>query len=209
MTRYVPLLALVELPVIVVVSLVASYALLGTSALLLIPFASLVALGILTVIILPMGSSVFGAGAVIITLPSLMKLNNVKWWVFSPERLAFCPDLSLPAGLAIGMLVITGSLFLGYIQPLRRDLKSLQKAGARTEDCRQYMVNQNVAAGVAVLSAAVLAVVIVLVIGGARPGVAAQLGRLPWALPVAGLLSLAVLALCLFWFIGSHAKLKR
>ena len=196
----------IELPVITLVSLAASYALLGTNSLFLVPFTVLVALGVLTTVILPIGASVFSAGAVIMTLPALMKLNNVKWWVFSPERLAFCPDLGLPAGLGIGLLVISGSLFLGYLQPLRRDLKSLRKAGADAEECRAYMINQRMIVGAAVLSGAVLALVIVVAISAARAGLAAWLGRLSWALPVAGLVSSIVLALGLFWFMSSHAR---
>ena len=171
----------IELAVIAIVSLVAAYALLGVGALFLIPFGVLFLLGVLTIVVLPLGTFIFAGASVLMLLPALMKLNNVKWWVFSPERLAFCPDLSLPAGLAVGLLVISGSLFLGYLQPLRRDLMSLQKAGANAKDCRQYMVSQCITAGAAVFSGAILALALVLALSVARGGLAGWIGKLSWA----------------------------
>ena len=200
------LLPTIEIVVILFISMASAYALLGAGALFLIPFGILFLLGTLTIIVLPLGTFIFAGASVLMLLPALMKLNNVKWWVFSPERLAFCPDLGLAGGLAVGLLIISGSLFLGYLQPLRRDLKSLQKAGANAEECRAYANNQRLMSGAAILSSAALALVIVLVIGSVRAGLATQLGRLSWALPVAGLVSLVVLALSLFWFIVSRTR---
>jgi hypothetical protein len=198
-------LLVVELSVILLVGLAASYALFGVSIYSLITLVSLLLLGLVTIIFFPISSIFFGAGAILITLPALMKLNGVKWWLFSPERLNFCPTLSFPAALAIGLLIISGSLLLGYIQPLQRELRTLQRNGAEAEQALDYASNQTLAAGGAILVSAVLAMAIAFVIGMALSNLTVRFSQLPlWTLPVASLAFLAMLALAIFWLIGSR-----
>jgi hypothetical protein len=197
------LLAL-EIFVILLMSVVAGYALLGASAQMLIPFAVLCLLGVLTIVVLPLPGLIFSAASVLTLVPALMKLNGVKWWVFSPERLAFCPDLSLPAALAIGLSVISGGLLLSFLQPLRHELRGLRSGEADGQQSRSCALNQCLAAGSAILASALAGALIVLIIGAIRGDLSGWLKRWPWALPVGATASIAVLALAVFWLARSR-----
>jgi len=191
-----------ELTVIIAVSLAASYALLGTSTRSLIPFAALALLGVLTVIVLPIGTIFFGAGAVIMTLPALMKVNGVEWWVLSAERLAFCPTLNLPAAMAIGLFVVSGGLFLGCLYPLQRQLKTLQRGQADVEETRRYSHNQLRAVGAAIVASAGFAAIVILMIAVMRENLGRFISEWPWTLPAGGFAFLVLLALSIFWLIS-------
>jgi hypothetical protein len=193
------LLTVTEVVAILLMSLASSYALLGFSVRTLIPFTMLVSVGVLTVVVLPTGSLIFGVASALLLLPTLMKLNGVKWWVFSAERLAFCPDLNFASGLAIGLLIVSGGLLLGYVQPLRLEIRALQRGRIEEEQCRHYAVNQCAAVGSAILVSAVAGGVIVLAIGAVRRGLANWLKEWSWTLPAGGMASLVVLALVLVW----------
>ncbi len=191
-----------EAVIILLVSLAAGYALLD--ALFFIPFLGLLIIGIVTVIILKNLAFVFRIAAGLICLPAFMKLNNVKWWLFSPERLHFCPDLSLPLAAAIGLLVICGGLILSSLQPLRREVRVLQAGQTEDEQVRHYVRRQNMAAGGAVLACGVASAAIILVLELARRGLSGWFRNLPWGLPVIGLVSLIILSLVIFWLAGSR-----
>jgi hypothetical protein len=199
-------LEVVELVIILAMSLAASYAMLGTSAAFLVPFVALFILGVLTVIWIPQVAFVFQATTVLMNLPALMKLNGVKWWVFSPERLDFSPTLSLPMALVIGLLVVSGGLLLNYLRPLRRELRELDRSQADPKQTRQYAANQSLAAGATVSASAVLGAVIVLVVGVVRDNLATSVRDLSWAMPVVGIVSIVALALTIFWLAGTSKK---
>lgn len=192
------LLLAVEIFVAALMSLAATYSLVGVTPLSLIPFAALLLLGILTVVLLPVGGVLFGIGSVLAILPMLMKLNTVKWWFFSPERLDFCPALGVPAAMAIGLLVISGGLLLGYLQPLRRELRAGAKDGDG-EGCRGYVLNQLVTTSAGILASAVIAAAVAAVAGVVQGGLTGWLGQMPWALPVAGLVLFMALGMIVFW----------
>jgi hypothetical protein len=196
----------IELLIILVVSLVASYALLGTSVRFLIPFSALALLGVLTVIVLPMGTIFFGAGAVIMTLPALMKVNGTEWGVFSLDRLDFCPTLGLPATTAIGLLIVTGTLFLGYLQPMQRELRTFEKRQADLEETRSYTRNQLRAMGAAILASAAIAILLTLIIAVVRGTLAGWLSKWLWAVPAGGFALLILLASGLFWLVSLRKK---
>jgi hypothetical protein len=198
------LLVAVELVVILLVGLAASLALLGTSPLFVVPLGALTVLGIITIVVLPVGACVFGAGAVLITLPALMKLNGVKWWLFTPERLDFCPTVSFPLALGIGLLVISGSLALGYLQALRRELRALERARADGEESRAYAVGQLGATLSGTIASTLASAVVVIVIAAAQRTLTRWLEGLSWVIPVAGVVSMTVLALAIFWTVGSR-----
>lgn len=198
------LLAAVDLVVILLVSLAAGFTLLGTSPLFIVPFGVLTVLGIISVVVLPVGAFAFGAGAVLATLPALMKLNGVKWWLFTPERLDFCPTLSAPSAFGIGLLVISGSLALGYLQALQRELRTLHRARANSEESRVYAVGQLGAVISATIISAVVSTMIVIALAVAQRMLSRSLEGLPWVLPVAGVVSLTLLALAVFWMVGSR-----
>ena len=192
----------IEAVIIVLMSLAAGYTLLDS--LFFIPFIGLLIIGIVTVIILRNLSFIFSITAGLVTLPALMKLNNVKWWLFSPERLNFCPDLNLPLGTAIGLVIIGGGLILSYLQPLHRELRDLQAGQTEDNQAGQYARNQNLAAAGAVLACGLASAVIVFILELARHGLAGWFRNLPWVLPAVGLVSLMVLGLVIFWLAGDR-----
>ena len=198
------LLSAVDLVIILLVSLAAGFALLGTSSLFIVPFGVLTVLGIVTIIVLPVGAFAFGAGTVLATLPALMKLNGVKWWLFTPERLDFCPTLSFPSALGIGLLVISGSLALGYLQALRGELRALDRAQAGSEDSRAYAVGQLGAVLSATTVSALVSTTIVIILAAVQRVLTPSLEGLPWLLLVAGVISLALLASGVFWMVASR-----
>lgn len=191
-----------EAIIILLMSLAAGYALLDE--LFFIPFLGLLIIGIVTVIILKNLGFVFSIAAGLICLPAFMKLNNVKWWLFSPERLHFCPDFSLPLAAAIGLLVICGGLILSYLQPLRGEVRVLQAGQTEEEQVRYYVRHQIMAAVGAVLACGVASAAIILVLELARRGLSGWFRNLPWGLPVIGLVSLVILSLVIFWLAGSR-----
>jgi hypothetical protein len=192
----------IEAVIVVLMSLAAGYALLD--GLFFIPFIGLLIIGVVTVIILRNLSFIFSITAGLICLPAFMKLNNVKWWLFSPERLNFCPDLSLPLALAIGLIIICGGLMFSYLQPLRRELRILQDGLTEEKQTGQYVRNQNMAAAGAVLVCGAASAVIVFILELVRNGLAGWFRNLPWVLPAVGLVSLIVLGLVIFWLVGSR-----
>lgn len=192
---------IIEFVIILLMSLAAGYALLDE--LFFIPFIAMMIIGIVTVIILRNLSFVFSIAAGLICLPAFMKLNNVKWWLFTPERLNFCPGLNLPFALAIGLLIICGGLLLSYLQPLRREVRLLQIGQSENDQVGQYARNQLLAAAGAVLVCGFTSAVIVLILELARHGLAGWFRNLPWVMPVIGLVSLLVLGLVIFWLAGS------
>lgn len=192
----------IEAVIIVLMSLVSGYALLDT--LFFIPFIGLLIIGIVTVIILRNLSFIFSITAGLVILPTLMKLNSVKWWLFSPERLNFCPDLSLPLALAIGLIIICGGLMLSYLQPLHREVRILRAGQSEDKQVEQYVRNKNMAAAGAVLVCGAASAVIVFILELVRNGLTGWFRNLPWVLPAVGLVSLIVLGLVIFWLAGSR-----
>jgi hypothetical protein len=192
----------IELAIVITMSLISGYALLGN--LFFIPFGILLALGILTVLFLPNTGFIFSIAAGLLTLPTFMKLNNVKWWLFSPERLKFCPTLNLPMALTIGLLIICGGLLLSYLQPMRRELRNLQETQKGNRRIKEYARKQGLSIAGTVLVSGAAAAVIVVILAVVRATLTNWLKTMSWALPVIGLASLMILALVVFWLVGSR-----
>jgi|WetSurMetagenome_2_1015567.scaffolds.fasta_scaffold255414_2 hypothetical protein len=189
-----------ELTIIVIMSLISGYALLGS--LFFIPFGILLILGIIMVFLLPNLSFIFSFAAGLVTLPALMKLNSVKWWLFSPDRLKFCPTLNLPLALTIGLLVVSGGILLSYLQPLYRELRIIQKEKERNIHSREYARKQNITATGIILVSGFAAAIVVIILDVVRGNLTDWLKTVTWALPVIGITSIVVLALVVFWLAG-------
>jgi len=192
-------LPVIQVSVIVLVSLAASYGLLGARPAAIVAFLVLAALGIITAVVLRLSGLLFGAGALIMIVPALMKLNNVKWWAFTEERLDFCPTLNLPVALAIGLLVVCGTLVLDQVGSLRRDLRTLARGKAEDAQIRGYAAGQGTAISAATLISAAIAVLVVIIIEAVRGTLTGWLRKASWSLPVAGAALLVALALAVFW----------
>ncbi len=200
------LIRTIETGVIVAVSLGAGYALLGTSAAFLIVCAALALLGMLTVVLFRIGTVAFGAAAIGLSIPALMKVNGIQWWVFSPDRLGFCPSLGVPAATAIGLLVVAGTLLLGYLQSLQTDVRALQKSGTGPEEIRPYARGVLWGAGTALFLSIVAAVFSVTIFALLRKPLARSLSAWPWAVPAGGLATFAMLVIGWIWLVKSRAK---
>ncbi len=196
----------IETGAIVAVSLAAGYALLGTSAGFLIPCAALTLLGILTVVLFRIGTVPFGASAIGMSVPALMKVNGIQWWVFSPERLAFCPNLGVPAATAIGLLVVGGTLLLGYLQSLQTDVTALQKGGTGPEEIRQYATGILWGAGAALVLSIAAAVISVTIFALVRKPLSHPLSAWSWAVPAGGLATFALLVAGWTWLVKLRAR---
>ena len=193
----------IELLIILLISLIAGYALFGVSINFGITFGVLSLLGIITIIALPLSSLFFSTGALLAIIPALMKLNNVKWWIFLEENLDFCPTFSFPVALVFGLVVISGSLLLNYIHSLRRELRTIEKINLIPP--RKYASSQSLATGVALLVCTVLVLVISLVIFVIQSGLTNWFNQLPlWTLTVGGFASLVILALVIFWLTSAR-----
>jgi hypothetical protein len=189
-----------ELAIIVIMSLISGYALLGS--LFFIPFIILLVLGIIMVLLLPNISFIFSLAAGLVTLPALMKLNSVKWWLFSPDRLKFCPTLNLPLALIIGLLIICGGILLSYLQPLHRELRIIQKEKERNTNSREHTRKQSITAAGTILVSGFAAAIVVIILNVVRENLTDWLKTMTWALPVIGIISLFILALVVFWLAG-------
>ncbi len=194
----------VELWIILLVSLAAGFALLGTNSLCVVPIGVLISLGTITIVVLPVGAFTFGAGAVLMTLPALMKVNGVKWWLFSPERLDFCPTLSFPSALSIGLLVVSGSLALGYLQALRRELRALDRARADSKESRACAVGQLGTVLSATRVSTLVSAIVVIVVAALQGILTPSLEGLSSLVLAAGVISLAMLASGVFWIVASR-----
>jgi hypothetical protein len=189
-----------ELTIIVIMSLISGYALLGS--LFFIPFGILLILGIIMVFLLPNLSFIFSFAAGLVTLPALMKLNSVKWWLFSPDRLKFCPTLNLPLALTIGLLVVSGGILLSYLQPLYRELRIIQKEKERNIHSREYTRKQSITTTGIILVSGFAAAIVVIILNVVRGNLTDWLKTVTWALPVIGITSIFILALVVFWLAG-------
>lgn len=194
-------LVVIELFIVLLMSLAASYALFGICISSVITFGVLSLLGIITIIVLPLSSLFFSTGTLLAILPVLMKFNNVKWWAFSEENLDFCPTLGFPVILIIGLAVISCSLLLNYIHSLRGELRKIEKTGIIPP--RKYSSSQSLAVTVAILICTVFVLVISLVIFVMQDSLTNWFNQLPlWTLSIGGFTALVILALVIFWSAG-------
>lgn len=205
MTKPGSLLLTGEMMIVIVMSLAASYSLLGSSPFFFVPFIALLSLGTLTVVAFPLGSFAFNGGCLLAILPLLMKLNTVKWWFLSPDRLAFCPTLGVPAALAVGLLVVSGGLLLGYLQPLRRELRTLLRDDVRHAR-RSYASAQALNAVAGTLLSAAVAGGVTVVVTVVQGRIAGWVGGMAWSIPLGAAVLFIILALTLFWIGGVSAR---
>jgi hypothetical protein len=195
------MLIAIQVFVVVLISLLSGYALLDK--LFFIPAGGLLAVGILSLIFPRLLHVIFGVLAVVATFPALMKLNSVKWWLFTPERLAFCPGFSLPAAVAVSLPIICGSLILGLLHTTRRELAEIRQSGAGENQVQAFAGGQATMNALMVLSCGVASAIIVLLLWVVQVGLSGVFRQTPWIMPVIGIVSLAVLGLVIFWIAGS------
>jgi hypothetical protein len=195
------MLIAVQFFIVVLISLLSGYALLDR--LFFIPAAVLLAIGILSLIFPRPLNAVFGVLVVVATFPALMKLNSVKWWLFTPERLAFCPSFSLPAAVAVSLTIICGSLILGLLHTTRRELAQIRQSGAGENHVQAFARGPVAMSAMMVLSCAVAGTVIVLLLWAVQSALSGVFRQTAWIMPVIGIVSLAVLGLVVFWIAGS------
>jgi hypothetical protein len=196
------ILIAVEVFIVVLMSLLSGYSLLDR--LFFIPAAGLLAIGILSLIFPRPLHAIFGIVTAVLTFPALMKLNSVKWWLFTPERLAFCPSFSLPAAVAVSLIIICGGLILGLLHTTRRELTEIRKSGVGENQVQAFARGQATVSAVMVLSCGVASAVIVLLLWAVQSGLSGVFRQTAWIMPVIGIVSLAVLGLVIFWIAGSQ-----
>jgi hypothetical protein len=159
----------------------------------------LTAAGVLRIILAKRGSGLFIWLVMICALPSMLAHNTVDWPGIFGTNLKLTTSLGFNSMLALGVLTITGYIFLDYLRLFKKAEQSMVARQASPADITNISAFSSLSLFIAVLGALAAAAVVAVLARGLETLALGFIRLLPWNAVFIGLICFLLLAFYLYW----------
>ena len=194
------LVVIIEALLIVLISTLAAYSLLGGNMQSLLLAIGLFLVGVLTIVWKNWGSEIFSGAVLLITLPCIFKHDNIDILNMSNSGLPGVKTTFMEA-LGLGLVMILGYLILKLLNSIQIVHKKLLDGEAEKDEVRKLTREQLEAVSIFVFFSGLISVPLILISSWLHSGILSSLSHFSGNIIVVGLGVLLLLAACFYWMV--------